>query len=89
MQHTFHQCCLLTARRWKSECPLCRSALSPLFQQMQWVQTALAPTREEIAQTANRVRNAMRWGAFASLILSRTIINLNVFVDFVVNLHLL
>ncbi len=61
-QHTFHQTCLNAARRWKSECPLCRSALSPILLQIQLGQSNLTsqPTREEIVQAANRARNAVR-----------------------------
>lgn len=60
-QHTFHETCLLAARRWKSECPLCRSALSPVLQQLQWAQSNTMPGREEIVQAANRARNAVRY----------------------------
>lgn len=61
-QHTFHQTCLNAARRWKSECPLCRSALSPILLQIQLGQShsSSQPTREEIVQAANRARNAVR-----------------------------
>ena len=61
LQHTFHETCLLAARRWKSECPLCRSALSPVLQQLQWAQSNTMPGREEIVQAANRARNAVRY----------------------------
>ena len=40
---------------------MCRNTLSPIVQQLQWVQSNSGPSREEIAQTASRVRNAMRY----------------------------
>ncbi|KAJ1420707.1 hypothetical protein B484DRAFT_452989 [Ochromonadaceae sp. CCMP2298] len=56
-KHRFHDSCLESARRWKSECPMCRSVLTPLVVRNY---TQSSYNREAIAAAASRARNAVR-----------------------------